>query len=474
MFDGSNFTDYAQYLKDFRDYWQSTWETEVGTTVQNTPETVTKHYVVDYLSMANRDILVTEDGRYTQRYVYDDNGKRISAEYDYAENTHRGGSGENFQSDFATQEIEKIWYRTSHLGSTLFTTDTAGEVISHTIYDPWGKPVTYMDANFSGMDVQNNYTGYTYDEVLDIYFAQFRFYNADNHRFTQEDPIKDGENWYVYVQNSPRVLTDPLGLSSTEEPFRQKPSHGSSVDEVAINFHYNWCGFTVYTAYELGTTIYANSKKQEVKSPFLEGENRSLDGYAYVQPDTDNIVPYEASDTYISKKRLSSGQTAVAHIHTHPYGSYPFSGIPGDGSSVISSGKALYLSAPHMTPMGVKARPVITGFGNIRVLTPKHLEGYTKRSSVHAFYGDLIAYEPYRKPTDSEKQNYMLKYGPRFAQDLKKGGYDIESYDYPSLAQMAYEEAQKTGTLPNSVEPMYFEELQCLKTWGNGRVLVYG
>ena len=216
MFDGSSFTDYAQYLKDFRDYWQSTWETEVGTTVQNNPETVTKHYVVDYLSMANRDILVTEDGRYTQRYVYDENGKRISAEYDYAENTKRGGSGENFQSDFATQEIEKVWYRTSHLGSTLFTTDTAGEVISHTIYDPWGKPVTetYMDANFSGMDVQNNYTGYTYDEVLDIYFAQFRFYNADNHRFTQEDPIKDGDNWYIYVGNSPIIRVDYFGLDS--------------------------------------------------------------------------------------------------------------------------------------------------------------------------------------------------------------------------------------------------------------------
>ena len=246
MFDGSNLTDYAQYLKDFRDYWQSTWETEVGTTVQNNPETVTKHYVVDYLSMANRDILVTEDGRYTQRYVYDENGKRISAEYDYAENTHRGGSSENFQSDFATQEIEKIWYRTSHLGSTLFTTDTAGEVISHTIYDPWGKPVTetYMDANFSGMDVQNNYTGYTYDEVLDIYFAQFRFYNADDHRFTQEDPIKDGDNWYLYVENSPLIFVDPLGQYLVEIYL-----DGVKKDSFDSTYHYYPKGTATYSVF---------------------------------------------------------------------------------------------------------------------------------------------------------------------------------------------------------------------------------
>ncbi|MBQ2329559.1 MAG: hypothetical protein II387_02295 [Oscillospiraceae bacterium] len=58
--------------------------------MQNDKETVTRHYVVDYLSIANRDIFVTEDGSYTTRYVYDANGKRISAEFDYAHGTKRG------------------------------------------------------------------------------------------------------------------------------------------------------------------------------------------------------------------------------------------------------------------------------------------------------------------------------------------------------------------------------------------------
>ncbi|MFR2289774.1 MAG: RHS repeat-associated core domain-containing protein, partial [Butyricicoccus sp.] len=49
----------------------------------------------------------------------------------------------------------------------------------------------------------NNYTGYTWDEVLDLYFAQNRFYDPADHRFTQEDPIKDGENWYRYCGNEP-------------------------------------------------------------------------------------------------------------------------------------------------------------------------------------------------------------------------------------------------------------------------------
>ena len=168
---------------------------------------------MDYLSIANRDIFVTEDGSYTTRYVYDAGGKRISAEFDYAEGTHRGEAGENLQSDIAVS-IGKVFYRTSILGSTLFAVDKDGKVIAHAIYDPWGKPLTetYTDANYSGLENINNYTGYTYDLTLALYFAQNRFYDADTHRFTQEDAAKGSTNWYVYCSNNPTVYYDWVGL----------------------------------------------------------------------------------------------------------------------------------------------------------------------------------------------------------------------------------------------------------------------
>ena len=80
--------------------------------------------------MANRDILVTEDGSFTQLYVYDENSTRISAEYGYAAGTKRGEGGENLQSDFAANDVRKVWYRASRLGSTLFAVDETGKVIS--------------------------------------------------------------------------------------------------------------------------------------------------------------------------------------------------------------------------------------------------------------------------------------------------------------------------------------------------------
>ena len=88
-----------------------------------------------------------------------------------------------------------------------------GSVVAHMIYDPFGAPLleTYTDTNYSGLDNLNNFTGYAWDEVLGLYFAQNRFYDAATHRFTQEDAIKDGGNWYAYCENDPLNYVDPWG-----------------------------------------------------------------------------------------------------------------------------------------------------------------------------------------------------------------------------------------------------------------------
>ena len=39
-----------------------------------------------------------------------------------------------------------------------------------------------------------------------------RYYDSVTGTFTQEDPIKDGSNWYSYCMGNPVVFTDPSGL----------------------------------------------------------------------------------------------------------------------------------------------------------------------------------------------------------------------------------------------------------------------
>ena len=82
--------------------------------------------------------------------------------------TARGEAGENPASDIAVNDIGKVWYRTSALNSTLFAVDADGAIVAHMIYDPFGNALmeTYTEANFSGLDNLNNFTGYTWEGLM--------------------------------------------------------------------------------------------------------------------------------------------------------------------------------------------------------------------------------------------------------------------------------------------------------------------
>ena len=69
------------------------------------------------------------------------------------------------------------------------------------------------------------YATHDYDSVLGMYYAKARFYDAENRRFVAIDPILDPSVYdikdyvdkpmqlvqYVYVQNNPIIVIDPLG-----------------------------------------------------------------------------------------------------------------------------------------------------------------------------------------------------------------------------------------------------------------------
>ena len=213
-------------FRENRNVWQRIWETNVaGTVVQNNMETMTKHYLPDYTSWAWRDIYVFEDGSFVQSFIYDDLTLRPVAliiERDYVHQTDRvfmipENPGTNPGTDIAVNVTTKVWYMGSQiLFSNLFGVTYDGEMIFHMIYDPWGVPLVdpRLDMNLHGLDNINNFQGYTYDVVLNIFFAQFRFYDPNLRRFLSQDPIKDGHNWYAAVNNNPIRYIDPWGLAA--------------------------------------------------------------------------------------------------------------------------------------------------------------------------------------------------------------------------------------------------------------------
>ena len=58
------------------------------------------------------------------------------------------------------------------------------------------------------------YCGEYYDKETKTLYLRARYYDIGTGSFTQEDPIKDGSNWYSYCMGSPVAIVDPTGLFS--------------------------------------------------------------------------------------------------------------------------------------------------------------------------------------------------------------------------------------------------------------------
>ena len=61
------------------------------------------------------------------------------------------------------------------------------------------------------------YCGEYYDEELDSVYLRNRYYQPAVGRFINEDPIKDGLNWYNYCAGNPVMMIDPSGLIVTSQ-----------------------------------------------------------------------------------------------------------------------------------------------------------------------------------------------------------------------------------------------------------------
>lgn len=117
------------------------------------------------------------------------------------------------------------------MGNTRYYTKTTGQTFAELQYDAWGQPVSpnKLANNDHGNYVFATFTGHIYDTTLDIYFAEARFYDATNRTWLAMDPIKDGLNWYQYVNANPITYWDALGLSVNLPPVPNgvDPSHNA-------------------------------------------------------------------------------------------------------------------------------------------------------------------------------------------------------------------------------------------------------
>ena len=70
---------------------------------------------------------------------------------------------------------------------------------------------------YTPSDLDDNpfrYCGEYYDKETGTIYLRARYYDAEQGRFTQEDPIRDGYNWYSYCDGNPVMFVDPTGQTN--------------------------------------------------------------------------------------------------------------------------------------------------------------------------------------------------------------------------------------------------------------------
>ena len=103
---------------------------------------------------------------------------------------------------------QQYYYHTDHLGTVEAVTDATGSGVWQASYNAFGEVLGQSGT----LDQAPLYTGKAYDADVQLYYYNARWMDPALGRFINEDPARDGLNWYAYVNNSPLLFTDPTGM----------------------------------------------------------------------------------------------------------------------------------------------------------------------------------------------------------------------------------------------------------------------
>ena len=152
------------------------------------------------------------------RWISEDGSGRITSEDGYSvEGSRYGGRGVTLYGKgeaVAVSYSSSTGSRSAYLGKDVLgsvrtaTTDT-GAVEDRYEYDAFG--TAYQGDLSGGMNL--GYLGKPYDTATGLYNYGFRDYKPQAARFTTVDPIRDGNNWFAYVNNDPVNWVDLWGLA---------------------------------------------------------------------------------------------------------------------------------------------------------------------------------------------------------------------------------------------------------------------
>jgi len=166
----------------------------------------TINQTIDY-ELIDDKVIYETDGTYGIIYTYDYDGRLISFNYD------------NDIND-STLGIE-YYYLHNQQGDITKIVDKDGNIVVEYYYDIWGNITKETD--ITGIDLANKnpyrYRGYRYDNDIDMYYLNSRYYDSNIGRFINADGLL-GEmgdiasaNMFAYCANNPVMYSDISGYA---------------------------------------------------------------------------------------------------------------------------------------------------------------------------------------------------------------------------------------------------------------------
>ena len=81
-------------------------------------------------------------------------------------------------------------------GDVVKLTNDTGVVVKTYVYDAFGEEQDIIDSDSNHF----RYCGEYYDKETKTLYLRARYYSSSTGRFTQEDPIRSGLNWYIWYE----------------------------------------------------------------------------------------------------------------------------------------------------------------------------------------------------------------------------------------------------------------------------------
>ena len=161
----------------------------------------------------------TGEGEVNAEYKYDAIGRRASKKVDGYTTTHRwdgssivGDSGTGAGTYYRGMNLigqnrnnTVNYYVNDGHGNITALTNADGTTAGKRDYSAYGNMTTLGGE----MNTVFNYCGEYQDSESGMIYLRNRYYSISMCRFTQEDPAKDGLNWYAYCGNNPVNFVDP-------------------------------------------------------------------------------------------------------------------------------------------------------------------------------------------------------------------------------------------------------------------------